>query len=197
MAVSVGSVAQRWWIALLGVVVALAAAAYFTARQQSLYQASASMVVVPNTEIEEATDLIRSLETLERRTIVATFARIPLAPETRDQAARDLGIDTAILRDYQIASSVQPYTNIVRIDVTGPDRELVARLANAAARATRDAARSMYRIYSMKPLARALPAYRPISPDPLRNYLVAAAIGLVVGVLGAAALTYRVRRGEE
>ncbi len=59
----------------------------------------------------------------------------------------------------------------------------MAEVANAVAEATQDTARSMYRIYSMKPLAGAVAAYRPVYPDPERNYLVAGILGFALGLL--------------
>jgi len=177
------SLRKRWWIVVLLTLGAVGVSALLTARQTPVFQASASLVVAPNTVIESATDLIRSLETLERRTIVATFAKIPLAPETRQRATRKLELEASDLRGYRISASVQPYTNIILIEVHGPDRDRVATLANAVAEATQETARSMYRIYSLKNLAGAQPAYQPVYPDPERNYLVAAILGFALGLL--------------
>ena len=193
----VRSILRRWWVVLICVAGALLGAGFLTYRQVPVFEASASLVVTPNTEIQEATDLIRSLETLERRTIVATFAKIPLAPETRSAAADLMDVDPRDIRGYRIASSVQPYTNIVLITVSGPDRDRVAEVANAVAEATQESARSMYRIFSMKPLAGAVPAYRPVRPDPVRNYSVAATLGVLLGLICAAWLARRDGSGAQ
>lgn len=193
---TLASLRKRWWIVLLLTLASVGVAALLTAQQKPRFKASASLVVAPNTEIEDATDLIRSLETLERRTIVATFAKIPMAPETRQSAADQLGVAASAFQGYKISASVQPYTNIVRIDVIGPDREQVATFANALAAATQESARSMYRIYSLRLLAGAVPAYRPVYPDPQRNYLVAAILGLALGVVVAFLPDIRAGIGE-
>ena len=183
---------RRWWIVLLTLVLALGAAAWATSRQRPVYRATTTMAVIPNSEVSGTEDVLRSLDTLERRTVVATFARIPSTAETRVDAARRMGIKDGEIRAYYIRASVLPNTNIIKVDVEGPDRRRVAALANAAAAVTRREARHMYRIYTMHPLEKAVPARRPIHPTPGRNYLVAGILGLFLGV-GAAILLERLR----
>lgn len=183
---------RRWWIVLLVLALALGAAAWATSRQDPVYRASTTMAVIPNSEVSGTEDVLRSLDTLERRTVVATFARIPSTAETRADAARRMRIDGKALRGYQIRASVLPNTNIIKVDVEGPDRRRVAELANAAAATTRREARHMYRIYTMHPLEKAVPARHPIHPTPARNYLVAGLLGLFLGI-GAALLFERLR----
>lgn len=176
---------RRWWIVLLAVAIALAAAAWATSRQEPVYRASTTMAVIPNSQVAGTEDVLRSLDTLERRTVVATFARIPATAETREAAARQLGIDGRELRGYRLQASVLPNTNIIKLDVEGPDRQRVARVANTAAEVTRMEAGRMYRIYTMHTLEKATPARRPVSPDPARNLLVSGLLGLFLGAGGA------------
>jgi capsular polysaccharide biosynthesis protein len=184
---------RGWWLVLLAAGLAVAAAAWATARQQPLYRASTMLAVVPNGEVSGTEDILRSLDTLERRTVVATFAKIPSAAETRGSAARRLGLDGRELRGYDIRASVLPNTNILKIDVEGPHRRRVAAVANAAAAVTQEEAEEMYRIYSMRTLEKAVDARRPVYPTPQRNYVVAAILGLFAGA-AAAVLIERVRQ---
>ena len=176
------------WLVLIVVLVAVAVAWWWTSRQSPTYQASTSLVVTPNTEVEDTTDLLRSLETLERRTVVATFARLPASSETAAGVAERLGVEAREIRYYWIGGAVVPNTNIVRIDVYGPDPERAADVANAAARVVRREARHLYQIYSMREMGRAEPPSRPVRPDARRNAVVAAILGLFLGVLAALAL---------
>lgn len=176
---------RRWWVILLAAALAVAAAAWATSRQRPVYRASTTMAVIPNSEVSGTEDVLRSLDTLERRTVVATFARIPSAAETRVDAARRMKVPDRDIRSYHIRASVLPNTNIIKVDVEGPDRRLVAAVANAVAATTRREARSMYRIYTMHTLERAVTARRPIHPTPARNYLVAGILGLFLGVAAA------------
>jgi len=176
------------WLVLAVTAVAVAVAWGLTARENPTYQASASLVVTPNTEVEDITDLLRSLETLERRTVVATFARLPGSPETRDAAAQRMGLEPRDLRYYWVGGAVVPNTNIVRIDVYGPEAERTAAVANAVARVVRREARHLYQIYSLREVARAEPPSRPVRPDLQRNLLVAGILGLFLGLLAALGL---------
>lgn len=176
---------RRWWVILLAAALAVAAAAWATSRQNPVYRATTTMAVIPNSEVSGTEDVLRSLDTLERRTVVATFARIPSTAETRVDAARRMKIDGRAIRSYHIRASVLPNTNIIKVDVEGPDPRMVAAVANAAAATTRREARSMYRIYTMHTLEKAVPARRPIHPTPARNYLVAGILGLFLGAAAA------------
>jgi capsular polysaccharide biosynthesis protein len=170
------------------ILVTVTVAWLWTSRQSPTYQASTSLVVTPNTEVEDITDLLRSLETLERRTVVATFARLPGSPETADSVAERLGVEPREIRHYWIGGAVVPNTNIVRIDVYGPDPERAAEVANATARVVRREARHLYQIYSLYEMARAEPPSRPVRPDARRNAVVAAILGVFLGVLAALGL---------
>ena len=81
------------------------------------------------------------------------------------------------------------------MDATGPDPVRAAEIANAAALVTRDQARRIYRIYSMRDLAQAVPRRGPVFPDPQRNYLVAAIIGLGLGLIAVFAVDWLAHRG--
>jgi capsular polysaccharide biosynthesis protein len=176
---------RSWWIVLLAVVLAVGAAAWATSRQKPVYRASTSLAVVPNSEVEGTGDVLRSLDTLERRTVVATFAKIPSTVETRTDAARRLKLESRDLRGYRIRATVLPNTNIIKVDAEGPDPERAAQVANAAAAVTRREARHLYRIYTLRTLEEATPARRPFHPTPARNYLVAGILGLFLGIAAA------------
>jgi capsular polysaccharide biosynthesis protein len=178
-------VLQRWWVVLLVTLVSVAVGAWLAARQEPVFRATSSLVVAPNTSLEDPIHILRSLETLERRTVIATLANIPTSSDALEQAAEALEVDVSSLRHYRIRGSVKPQTNIIRIEVTGPSNTQVALLANAIAEATVKSGRSMYRIYAMRPLARAGAAGYPIHPDPKRNIFMALVVGLALGLFAA------------
>ena len=47
------NVLQRWWLVLLVMLASVAVAAWLTARQEPLFQAFSSLVVVPNTSLKD------------------------------------------------------------------------------------------------------------------------------------------------
>jgi uncharacterized protein involved in exopolysaccharide biosynthesis len=179
---------RGWWLGLAVLVLSLASAAYFTSRQEPVYRSSAMMVVMPGEDVAETTELMRALDTLERRTVLATFARIPMAHEARAAVADRLARDPAELRGLRISAGVVPSTNIIRVDVDGPDPDLVTAVADAAAAHMRAEAAAIYRIFSMRELAAARRPGRPIHPDPRRNLMIAAILGLFGAALSIFAL---------
>lgn len=182
------------WIVAVTIVLSVGAAAFVTARQTPIYEASAMMVLAPSTLVQSNAELMRGLETLERRTILATLARIPGAVDTRLAVAEQLGPQAEDVREYRISGSVLPNTHILRVDATGPDAVRAAEIANAAATVTRVEARSIYRIFSMRDLAQAVPRRTPVFPDPARNYLVAGVLGLLIGLLTVFSVDWLLRR---
>jgi capsular polysaccharide biosynthesis protein len=172
-----------WWLPVVMLSVGVLAGLWWTSRQPRTYRASAMLAVVPNTSVQADADVLRSLDALERRTLLATFARLPGTYETRAAVADALHRNPRELATYVFGASVLPSTNIIRIDVDGPDSALAARLANAAGEVAAAEARSLYRIYTLRPIAAATASTRPIYPDPNRNSLAAGVVGLFIGAL--------------
>lgn len=179
---------RNWWLIPLFALVALAAGALLTARQKPLYRSATMVVATPSAELKDTGDLLRSLETLERRTVVATLARIPATAETRAAAADILQLEESELRGYRVSASVVPNTNIIRIEVEGPHPDTAAAYANAAATVTAREAQRMYRIYTLSRLAEAVPSGSASFPDRRRNYVVSLVIGVFLGIVTALAV---------
>lgn len=179
---------RGWWLALLVAGVTVLAAWYLSTRQNPVYKASATLVVTPSSELEDGGDLLDAIETLERRTIVATFSKIPAVPDVREDAARRMGVEPGDVRYYWIGASVLPNTNVIRIDVLGPEPERAAELADAVASASRREARGLYKVFTLRRLARAEVPRSPERPDPERALAVGGVLGLFLGALGALAL---------
>lgn len=177
---------RRWWVPALTLAVGLAAGLWWTSREPRTYRASAMLAAVPSSGIGDA-DVLRSLESLERRTVLVTFARLSATPETRRAVAERLQRNPAELARYQVGASVLPNTNIIRIDVDGPEAQLAATIANVAGEIVGAEARALYRIYALRPIAAAEASDRPIHPDPRRNSLAAGVLGLFIGTLAVAA----------
>lgn len=180
--------ARGWWSGVLVLVVTLAAAHVMTSRQTPVYRASATVVAQPDPSLTETADLLRSLEALERRTILATFSELAMSERIRGRAADRLGIPVVDLRGYHITSSIVPNTNILRISAEGPDAGGVARLAQAVAEVMGDEAQQLYRPFAVTILSEAVTPRGPKLPDPRRNAVVATVLGLFLGAGSAFAL---------
>ena len=176
---------RNWILAVLVVAAALAATAIVTATQEPVYSASAQLVVAPAAS-QSTADVIRGLETLERRTVVATFARIPSTPEVHQEVAAAMRLEGS--RRFRAHASVVPNTNVIRIVAEGPDATKTAEFANLVASATARRAEALYRVYALPQLEAARRPGRPAFPDKRRNYLVGAALGVLAGVMAALAV---------
>ena len=157
-------------------------AAIVTSRQTPTYRASATLVLVPSAAIRDGPELLRSLETLERRTVIATFAQIPSTERIRVAAARDVALQTDSLGDYLSQAFVIPNTNLIRIEVEGPDPAHAAGFANALATTTMAEVKAMYRVFEMTPLAPAMRPTVPVAPNPRRAIALAAILGAFLGI---------------
>lgn len=172
-----------WWAALAVPALAVGAALHLTDQQPRLYRASATAAVMPSPEITNPSEVMRGLETLERRTIIATFASMAGTRDARYAAAAALGLTTSQVSGYRVQASVLPSTNIIRITVQGGDGEQVSALANALVGIVADQAREMYRVFEIQPLEGAATAGAPFHPDPVRNATTAGILGLFCGIL--------------
>jgi capsular polysaccharide biosynthesis protein len=157
----------------------------FTARQPPEHRASNLMAVKPSSSITEPTGILRALETLERRTVLATFARLASTRTIREAAAAAMNLETTALKRYKVRGKVLPHRNMIEIETTGPDAEVAARLANAAAAATRTEAARLYGIYEMAVLEEAQARPATARPGPVRSSMASGVVGLFLGILGA------------
>jgi capsular polysaccharide biosynthesis protein len=117
--------------------------------------------------------------------VLATIAQIPLTVETRNKAAKALNLDTPELARYEVRSLVLPNTNLIKIEVRGPDPQKAAEVANVFAAVTQDSGRELYRIFKIDTFGKATPERRAVYPEPQQNLLLGAVLGLFTGLVGA------------
>lgn len=177
----------RWlrtgsWVVPIMLALSVGTALIVTSRQTPTYSSAATVALVPSVSIADGPDLLRSLETLERRTVIATFAQIPLADRIRQAAARDISLPADSLAGYHALAFVIPNTNLIRIEVEGPDPARTAALANALVTATAVEAKAMYRVFELTALARAGRPTAPVAPNPKRAVALAAILGVFLGL---------------
>jgi hypothetical protein len=178
---------RRWlsaglWILPLVLTLSVGTAYIVTSRQTPTFRSSATLVLVPDARILEGPDLLRSLETLERRTVIATFAQLPSADRIRLAAARDIGLRPDSLGYFPSQALVIPNTNLIRIEAEGPDAVRAAAFANALAAVTTAEATAMYRVFAMTTLTAAAQPTAPVAPNPRRAVALAAILGAFLGV---------------
>ena len=181
------------WIALLAFLIVLAATVWFTHKQKPIYQASTTLMVGPSDQIQKLEDILRGLDTLDRRSIIATYARIPETQSVREKAREQLKMTDEQMKLNFVRTSVVPDTNVLQVTVDGLDPQVVADVANAIAEQSKNNFRDFYGIFGLKVLDPATVPSRPVRPDIKRNLTTGAVLGLLLGVALVLGIEYFAR----
>jgi diguanylate cyclase (GGDEF)-like protein len=174
---------RGWWIILIAALAAVNFSlvySYYLTRPT--YEAVARFIVSPNIQNIESGDLINSLEALDKRSIISTYAEVLNSREVTNDTLRLLGVDATQFTPYTTFVTVLPDANIIRFSVQGPDPQAAAIFANAIGQNAIDFIRNLYVIYNIEFLDQALIPSEPIQPKPLQNAGLALLVGIVVGV---------------
>jgi diguanylate cyclase (GGDEF)-like protein len=186
---------NSWWVVVLTALSATLAAliaAYFT---EPIYSSSARYILSPNPAYiggDVNYNLIYSLDTLDKRSIVTTYAEVLNSPRLYSETVVSLKLLESELTSYTHAAVVFPETNIIDFTITGPDPELVALLTNSMGQQGVAYVENIYPVYDMGLLDPATVPVEPISPKPWRDAGVAFVVGSALGV-GLALLTELIR----
>jgi len=174
-------VSRRWWWAVaLAFITTAAVTASTVAFQAPTYKSSATFVVRPRPV--EASEDARAFEALIRGvTINTTYASIARSELVRDRAERQLE-PAAREDDMSVSAKVLTDTNIVSIDVTGPDPEHVLAMANAVSAETVEYVNGLSDVYVLQPLDEPTLPESPVATNRMLTISIGILLGLVVGV---------------
>ena len=181
---------RYWWLILLAFAFGFGSTAVFTSLRAPTYRATTTLVVGPNESLKTPREVVDSLNTLDRRSVVATFAKLPSSRTVRERAQGQLQLNEAQLKPYDVRTVVVPDTNVLEVSVEGPDPRTVAAFADAVAQQTTQYTREFYDIYGMKVLDRAQEPTERVGPGLSRTLLVGATLGLLIGVGVASVFDY-------
>lgn len=177
---------RSWWIVILTALSALAialAAIYFVS---PIYKATTRLIVSPNFEVIEEAEpfaIVDSLNALDRRSIVATYAEVINSIKIFEQAVNGLGMTLSSVEDYRYSTVVLPDANILELSVEGPDPRVVTQLTNSIGAYAMDYIQDLYGVYTVDVLDPATIPVLPIRPQPVRDTSLALALGLIVGAV--------------
>jgi len=172
-----------WWIVLLTVFSALNIALvvdYFTTPQ---YRAVARLIVVPNTTLVTTQNLVNSLATLDRPSIVNTYSEVLNSNYLYENDIDQFNLTPEQLQDYNQQATVLPDSNIIELTVTGTDPDICASWANLVAQNAINYVNNTYQVYQLSFLDKAISDPIAISPQPVRDIGLAVALGLLFGTL--------------
>ena len=172
---------RGWWLIVLTVLVATSVSllvSYFTPPR---YETFIRFVLAPNPDIFSSSwDLVSSLDTLDRRSIVNTYKELLASPTVYGQAPEITAMGPE-LEDYNISSYVVPDSNVIELDVEGPDAHQVTLVANAIGNQAVKYINELYPVYVFSVLDRPVTPLKPVSPQPLQNAALAALFGGIIG----------------
>lgn len=187
------SLRRGWWIILLACGVAVGAATVTTSGEPAVFQAVVEMATTPNTGVETDRDVLSAIELLDHRTLIATLARVPTTKEVIREAAERIGWASGQADRFHVTTRLEPYTFIVRVEVSGPDQDQAVQLADSIAWVSRRESHGLYRLFSLREIGGAR-AEGTVRPSESRNLVVAAILGLFSGLIGTMLWTsYRLR----
>jgi diguanylate cyclase (GGDEF)-like protein len=174
---------RGWWIILLMMLGAMNFSLLVSYLTPPVYETSSRFVVSPNAAVySNSWDIVDSLDTLDRRSIINTYKELLASPAVYGTNAQIQSINSDIVASqYNISAVVVPDTNILKLTVQGPDPNGVVMVANAVGKEALDYINKLYSVYNFSILDEPELPTKPIRPEPLRN----ATLGLLVGaVLG-------------
>lgn len=193
---------RGWWIVALTTLLAVNIALIASYATTPTYRANAKFIISPSPEIISGRDVVTSLEALDKRSIISTYAEFLNSRKVYLEALAALGLQESQLRDYRFSTVVLPDANIIELSVLGPNPELAALLANTLGQRAIANISLIYRAYDISVLDSAVAPLIAINPQPIRD----TSLAIVLGLIGGSALailseqirvpleTYRMRR---
>ena len=174
---------RGWWLILIAALVAVNFSLIYSYYLTTpTYEAVARFIVSPNIQNIESRDLVNSLEALDKRSIISTYAEVLNSHQIINDTLDTLGVDPVQFSAYKTYVTVLPDANIIRFSVQGPDPQVAAMLANGIGQNAIDFIGDLYVIYNIEFLDQALVPSVPIQPKPLQNASLALLVGIVMGV---------------
>jgi diguanylate cyclase (GGDEF)-like protein len=176
---------RSWWIIVITMLAAVIAALVVSYLTPPTYQATSRFIVSPNPTLLTGGNnaMLNGLSTLDKRSIVTTYAEVLNSQRIYSEAVNLLQVDPATLDDYTYRAVPLPDANIIEFSVQGPNRDTVYVLANGIAQRAVEYVHSLYQVYDLTVLDPVSMPARPISPQPLRDSAIALVVGLALGVI--------------
>jgi capsular polysaccharide biosynthesis protein len=172
----VRAVIRHWPIVAIAALAAMLLGWLFSAVQPKRYRATAVGAVAPAVDRLETTDVLRGVDSLERRTVVSTVAALASMPIVTGK------VIPSSLRGYSVSASVVPMTNLFNVNVEGGDPKQVAAIANRVPDALAGPATSMYKLYRVTLVSPANVPGAPFLPRTGRAAIAGLLLGTVAGV---------------
>lgn len=168
---------MRHWMIVALIAAAVMLLAWLAAGlQPKRYRAMALAAVTPITDQLSPSDVMRGVDTLDRRVVVASVAALASAPVILDQAGG---------AHSDINSVVLPNTNLFRIEVEGTDPAATSAIANKIPSLLDVQSRTIYKMYGVLLVSPAATPAAAVLPRIGRALAAGLVFGLLLGVAAA------------
>ncbi|MCP4423930.1 MAG: diguanylate cyclase [Chloroflexi bacterium] len=176
---------RGWWLIALAALAGLNTALISSFLATPMFKTTASFIVSPGPSLLAGQDkeVINSIEALDKRSIVSTYAEVLKSDTVFDTAVSELGLDAETLNGYAVTAVVLPDASVLELTVEGPDPQRIALLANQIGELSIEYIEELYLIYDINLLDRATPPTAPFSPQPIRDSAVAFILGAGFGAM--------------
>lgn len=161
--------------------VTMAVALTFDYMSKPTYASTARYVVSPDAAIG-ASDVLDSINILDKRSIVTTYAAVLNSDTIFTQSIVDLKLDPVQVEGYLRSAIVLPETNVLEVTVEGSDPQLTMIVANSIGKQAISYIDGLNQGFNIRVLDPAQMSTTPISPDPVRDVSLAIVFGVVLGV---------------
>lgn len=178
-----GLLKRHWWIVALTTLGTLSVSLFVSYVTKPSFETQARFLVSPGQALEDQRDMIDSLQSLDNRSTVATYAEIIGSTSILEASTEQLAIDEENQGEFQVSMSVLPEASVIELTVAGSHPQMVALLANSLGEQGIAYIRDKYSVYDISFLDRAQVPEQPTSPRPLRDALLATILGLGIGVV--------------
>jgi diguanylate cyclase (GGDEF)-like protein len=172
---------RGWWLVVLCPLIAIVVALTLDYISQPTYSATARYVVSPDAAVDTS-DVLDSINILDKRSIVSTYAAVLNSDTIFTQAIVDLKLDPVEMDGYLRSAIVLPETNVLEVTVQGPSPQLTMMLANTIGKQAISYIDGLNQGFNIRVLDPAQMPMLPIRPDPVRDVSLAIVFGVVLGV---------------
>lgn len=172
---------RGWWLVVFCPLIAMTVSLTFDYISKPTYAATARYVVSPDAAVG-ASDVLNSINTLDKRSIVTTYSAVLNSDTIFSQAIVDLNLDPVQTVGYLRSAIVLPETNVLEVTVEGSDPQLTMVLANSIGKQAIAYIDGLNQGFNIRVLDPAQMPTEPIRPQPVRDVSLAIVFGVVLGV---------------
>lgn len=174
---------RGWWIIVLVMLMAMNASLLVSYLTPPTYETSSRFVVSPNAAVyQNSWDIVSSMDTLDRRSIINTYKELIASPAVYASNPDIQKIAPENWeKNYTVSVVVIPETNILKLTVEGPDPNSIVLITKAIGDNALDYINQLYPVYNFSKLEEPELPTAPIRPEPVKNAGLALLVGAVLG----------------